>query len=300
MSRGGFAPAAICAVLALGAASFGHGAETPRPGALDARVRSTDYDPSQVVRIAGAWRTASQILFAPDETITHVALGDASGWDVVADGGVLFLKPRAAHGVSDMIVTTRRPGGVTRSYAFELSSGPQGAKGAAHALFVLRFRYPEDLKAAAQAAIEAQQNALSDQIMQLSLEAGSTGGPHNLDYEVQGPAELEPSQITDNGRFTVLRFAGAQPIPAIYQVEPDGSERLAAFDVRGEFVVIHGVAAGFRLRRGNQVLCIYNKHLAEPGAANTSNTAAPDVERLDLGGAGPGPESPGEPGAAQP
>ena len=68
-------------------------AQTPKPGATDARVRSIDYDPQQVVRVTGVYRTATQILFGDDETILHVAVGDATAWDVAAEKNILFIKP---------------------------------------------------------------------------------------------------------------------------------------------------------------------------------------------------------------
>ena len=90
---------------------------------------------------------------------------------------------------------------------------------------------------------------------------------------------IAPSEVTDNGRFTVLRFPGAQAIPAIYAVTPDGSESLVPFDVRGEFLVVHQTAARLRLRRGREVLCVFNRAYRPHGAPTGTATAAPDVDR---------------------
>lgn len=267
---------------------------TPRPGGADARVRTVDYDPDQVVRVTGVWRTASQIVFSPDETIAHVALGDASAWDVAPEGAILFLKPKAAHGASDMIIATRLPDGRMRSYAFELVTVAASERRAAGGIFVLRFAYPAEEKAAARTALAARVSALSAGLTDLELEAGALEGVRNYAYEVEGAAELQPSEISDNGRFTLLRFPGGQPIPSLYQVAPDGSESLAAFDVRGEFVVVHGVAARFRLRRGHAVLCVYNNGPTAPGPSGAAHTASNNVERVDSGlpKGGPGPGQP--------
>lgn len=100
--------------------------------------------------------------------------------------------------------------------------------------------------------------------------------------EVQGASALEPSEVSDNGRFTILRFPAGQVIPAIYQVTPDGTESLVPFDVRGEFVVIHLTAAQFRLRRGHDVLCLWNKKPDPYGLNLGTRTASPDVDRTDL------------------
>jgi type IV secretion system protein VirB9 len=98
---------------------------------------------------------------------------------------------------------------------------------------------------------------------------------------VQGAAALQPAEVSDNGRFTVLRFPAGQAIPAVYEVTPDGAESLVSFDVRGEFVVIHDTARQFRLRRGRDVLCIYDEGPAAYGADLGTHTASPDIDRAD-------------------
>lgn len=269
--------------LVLAGASAAGAAVTPRPGVVDARVRTVDYDPLQVVRITGVYRTATQILFGEDETILHVAVGDATAWDVAAEKNILFIKPRASHGLTNMIVTTSRADGEVRNYTFELTtlSAPSHRDGAA--LFVLRFRYPLDARAAAAAAIATEEAALVARLTALKLDRGAVEGARNLAYQVQGAPALQPSEVSDNGRFTLMRFPGGEATPAIYQVTPDGAESLIPFDVRGEFVVIHGTARMFRLRRGRDVLCIYNDAYAPYGVNLGTHTASPDVERTDVG-----------------
>ncbi len=272
-------PALIAGALLL-SAQTARAVETPQPGKADARVRTIDYDPAQVVHLAGVYRTAIQILFGEDETILHVAVGDATAWDVAAEKNILFIKPKAAHGLTNLIVTTARPNGATRNYTFELSTKARTERAS---LYVLRFRYPDDLKAAASAAISAEEQALLAKLSALKLERGAVEGARNLAYRVQGVAALQPSEVSDNGRFTILRFPAGQAIPAVYDVTPDGTESLVPFDVRGEFVVIHDTARQFRLRRGRDVLCIYNEAPASYGKDLGTHTASPDVDRVDLG-----------------
>lgn len=254
--------------------------ETPRPGAADPRIKTIDYDPDQVVRLVGAFRTATQIRFAADETILHVALGDTSGWEVAPETNILFAKPTALGRPTNLIVTTRAAEGRTRHYTFELATrgGPTG-RNAPDTFFVVQFRYPAEEKRALDAALSAQAQALEARIVQLKLDRGVLEGPRNLAYEVQGSTAIGPSEVTDNGRFTVLRFPGAQALPAVYAVSPDGAEALVPFDVRGEFLVVHQTAAQLRLRRGREVVCIFNLAFQPAGAATGTATSAPDVER---------------------
>lgn len=253
--------------------------QAPTSGRADARIKTVDYDPAQVVRVVGLFRTATQILFAADEAIQHVALGDSSAWDVAADRNVLFIKPKAKAAPTNLIVTTEH-GAESRSYVFELVTRSAGGRDGS---FVLRFRYPADDKARAQAVVGAAAAAVARHVTELKLERGAVEGPRNLAYSAQGPAGLAPSEVSDNGRFTVLRFPGAQAVPAIYTVGPEGAEALAAFDVRGEFVVVHGVSPGLRLRRGREVLCLTNDAWRPSGAPTGTLTAARDVARTDQG-----------------
>jgi type IV secretion system protein VirB9 len=258
--------------------------DIPRPGKTDARVRTIDYDPAQVVRVTGVYRTATQILFGEDEAILHVAVGDATAWDVAAEKNILFIKPKAAHGTTNLIVTTERAGGATRNYTFELQTE---ARPGAETLYVLRFRYPADVKAQTLAVLSDAERALQAKLTSLQLDRGAVEGSRNLAYEVQGAPALQPSEVSDNGRFTILRFPAGQVIPAIYQVTPDGTESLVPFDVRGEFVVVHGIAGQFRLRRGHDVLCLYNTRLDPYGVNLGTHTASPEVDRTDKPGGDP-------------
>ena len=273
--------ASMALVAALAMATTAQALETPKGGPADHRIKVVDYDPWQVVRVTGVFRTATQILLGEDETILHVALGDTTGWDVAAERNILFVKPKAPRAPTNLIVTTQR-GMTTHNYTFELTTRVGAASAqTADTVFVLRFRYPEDLKARTASAITAEEARLAQTVLQLKLDRAVVEGPRNLAYAVQGAADLQPSEVSDNGRFTVLRFPGNQPVPAIYEVDGSGTEGLAAFDVRGEFLVVHGVARQLRLRRGRDVLCIFNQAYAPYGVNPGTGTAAPDVRRTE-------------------
>ncbi len=274
-------------VAALALASPAVALDAPKAGPSDPRIKVVDYDPWAVVKVTGVFRTATQILFGPGEAIQHVAVGDTTGWDVAAEGNILFVKPKAPRAPTNLIVTTSRPGG-TRHYTFELATrAGSSARGTADTVFGLRFRYPGDEKAAALAAVSAQAAALERKVLELKLDRAVVEGRRNLAYAVQGAAALQPSEVSDNGRFTVMRFPANQPVPAVYQVEAGGTESLVPFDVRGEFVVVHVVARELRLRRGREVLCVYNEAFEPYGTRPGTGTASSEVERTDKGGQRP-------------
>jgi len=257
--------------------------ETPHPGPADPRIKWVNYDPAQVYRIVGAFRSATQVVFAADEEIAHVALGDTISWEVAPVGNIIFIKPRERAGATNLIVSTTK-GGVTRNYQFELTARAGGiSMKTPDTFFQVRFQYPEDeaLKTA-QAALAQQAKQLATLeagAVKLALDQGVVEGPRNMKYQVQGASELQPSEISDNGQFTVLRFPNRREIPAIFVVQPDGSESLVPFDVRDDFVVVHQIAKQLRLRRGKLVLCIYNEGDPTYGVDHRTDTASPDVDR---------------------
>jgi type IV secretion system protein VirB9 len=253
--------------------------ETPRGGNADPRIKTIDYNPLQVVRVVGVFRTATQIILGEDEVIEHVALGDTTGWEVAAETNFLFVKPKAPRAPTNLIVTTRA-GQEARNYTFELATrAGSTARNAPDTFFVVRFRYPDRDAARLTAAISAQTQALEETIVQLKLDRGVVEGRRNLAYGLRGSKIIAPSEVSDNGRFTLMRFPGARAIPTIYAVAPDGSETLVPFDVRGEFVVVHQTAALLRLRRGREVVCIVNQAPQTDWPSLGTGTAAADVDR---------------------
>ena len=273
----------IAAVAMMFAASPALASETPRPTAQDSRIREVIYSDAQVYRVVGVFRSATQIVFSPGERVEHVALGDTVSWEVAPAEHSLFIKPRELAGATNLIVITRSNSG-NRTYTFELSArrggiGPRSVD----TFFKVVFRYPREEAAAARgAATQAaytQAVALQSGAIRSALDLAVLEGKRNLQYYVQGSSAIQPSEITDNGQFTALRFPNQRELPAFFAVNPDGSESIVPFDVRDEFVVIHGVFAQLRLRRGKEVLCVFNDAKDFYGRDPKTGTASSIVER---------------------
>ena len=257
--------------------------ETPHPTAHDSRIREVVYSDAQVFRVVGVFRSATQIVFSGSERVEHVALGDTVSWEVAPAENSLFIKPRELAGSTNLIVLTRSSEGV-RTYTFELTArrGAIGAR-AADTFFKVVFRYPREEAAAAQAvatqAAYTRALALQTGAIRSALDLAVLEGKRNLLYSIQGSSAIQPSEITDNGQFTALRFPNQRELPAFFAVNPDGSETIVPFDVRDEFVVIHGVFGQLRLRRGKEVLCVFNEAQDFYGRDPKTGTASSVVQR---------------------
>jgi type IV secretion system protein VirB9 len=263
-----------CAVTLMPQAALA--SETPIPGGKDARVRNVNYDPDQVVTIVGSFRHAIEIQFGPGETVTQAALGDTVSWQIAPVGNVVFLKPREKAGGTNLIVITNA-GGTPRTYHFNLSLGTGDT------MYGVRFRYPREERAMAALQVQLAQaqtaKAIETNVAQAALDHAVIEGTRNMHYTVQGDSALQPTEISDNGEFTVLRYPGHADIPSIFAVDVDGTETIVPYDVREDFVVIHAVYRQIRLRRGSTVLCIYNEAPLRNGRGDRTGTVSNVVER---------------------
>ena len=251
--------------------------QQPAAGQRDARIRMVAYDPVNVVKVNGVMRASTQIIFADEEEIAHVAIGDSVAWEVAPAGSILFLKPREKHPATNLQVVTTRPDGRKRSYQFELTISESALS---EGYFVVRFVYPGDESERRRLEANAREGAREGALIEQSFNNSRLSGARNWRFSAQGSVELEPEAVFDDGKETTFRFAGNREIPAIYLIASDGAETLAAKDVHGELVTVHATAREFRLRKGGDVLCVFNEAFDAVGVNRRTRTMSDGVLRL--------------------
>lgn len=271
--------------LLTGAASTATALDIPRGASQDSRVRFVNYQPFNITRIVGTLRSSVQVEFAADEVIAHVALGNSVAWEVAPAGNILFLKPRENQPVTNISVVTTRRDGSTRSYQMELTVRDGSVAVGQNTYFYVKFRYPSDeeelrrQRAAARALANHAKEA--DNVLALH----EAYGPRNWRYSAQGAQALEPQSVYDNGKVTTFAFVGNQEMPAIYVENSDGSESLVPKSVDGNLLMVHAISRKFILRRGKDVLCVFNEAYDRVGINPDTNTTSPSVERIVKGDA---------------
>ncbi|TAV14289.1 P-type conjugative transfer protein VirB9 [Rhizobium ruizarguesonis] len=270
----------IALAMVAGLSTTAYALDIPRGASQDTRVRFIDYQPYNITKIVGTLRSSVQIEFAADEEIAHVALGNSVAWEVAPAGNILFLKPRENQPVTNISVVTTRRDGSTRSYQMELTVRDGTVEAGQNTYFYVKYRYPMDeaerrrLETAARA--EAAQAGEADKVLALH----EAYGPRNWRYSAQGSAALEPQAVYDNGKVTTFAFAGNQEMPAIYMENSDGSESLVPKSVENNLVLVHAISRKFILRRGGDVLCVFNEAYDRIGINPDTNTTSPSVERV--------------------
>jgi type IV secretion system protein VirB9 len=227
-----------------------------------------DYDPGQVYVLHGRVGYQIDLQFDAQESFVGLAAGDIEGLTFVAQGSHLFLKPRATGVVTNLTVLTSQ-----RQYQFEYSvqvSGTGSAVGAA--MYVVRFRYPKSVAAAA-AASQAERD------LEEHLDNAPDARSHNTDYWFCGTDLLRPAAAWDDGVQTHLLFGQRSEQPAIFVRNDDGTESLLNFSIESGEVIIHRIARRLILRRGALTGCIVNKGFSGTGERLPSGTIAPEVRR---------------------
>jgi len=272
--------AAIFALLLAGSPSTALALEIPRGASQDSRVRFVDYQPYNITRIIGSLRSSVQVEFAADEEIAHIALGNSVAWEVAPAGNILFLKPRENQPVTNISVVTTRRDGSTRSYQMELTVRDGTVEAGQNTYFYVKYRYPADEAERRRQATAAR--AIAAQAMEVDnvLAIHEAYGPRNWRYSAQGAEALEPQSVYDNGKVTTFAFVGNQEMPAIYIENSDGSESLVPKSVDGNLVLVHAISRKFILRRGGDVLCIFNEAYDRISINPDTNTTSPSVERV--------------------
>jgi type IV secretion system protein VirB9 len=208
--------------------------------AADRRLVSRAYNPDEVIQLDGQAGVQASIAFAEDEHIENVAVGDSSSWQITPNkrANLLFVKPLAARARTNMTVITDR-----RTYFFDLVAAPAGK-----AVYLLRFTYPDEPKAAVQ---QAAAPALNEEEARVA-EGEKPVDPAQLNFAwaKRGDAKLLPAQVYDDGKATYLSWSSGVSMPAILIRDEKGTEGPVNFAVRGDVIVIEGVPSAILLRSG--------------------------------------------------
>lgn len=266
-------------VLALACAPIASAELRPYAGSYDARVKTVSYNADDVVQIIGHYGFSTNIEFGPGETVQSIALGDSLAWEVAPRGNQLFVKPREDNATTNMSVITDK-----RSYQFWLDAAKASNKGRGSEMyFRVKFSYPME---AATAAREADAKRRAEAALKISQPA------RNWNYWACGAPTLRPSETYDDGRFTYLRFPGAQEIPAAFIINSDGDESLASGTMRGDQLVLQVVARKIILRKGKTAACLDNRSFNPYGISNPTGTTSPVVERRVKDSVEPAPQLP--------
>src|SRR3546814_16790545 len=92
-------------------------------------------------------------------------------------------------------------------------------------------------EAQAQAAMAqlAQLKALERGAVKSALDIGVMEGKRNADYIMQGSTAIQPSEVSDNGQFTEMRFPTQRELQGFSVHSPEGPEATVSFEVSAAY-----------------------------------------------------------------
>ncbi len=217
-----------------------------RPIATDSRIRTVRYSGNEVYQFIGHYGYQSTIEFEADEKILTVSIGDSIAWMINPSTNRLFLKPIEQNALTNMTVITDK-----RSYLFELHAEETQDIRDPNMVFVLRFVYPG-----------ADGEAVQFTQFEQAPDFENHPEKFNFAYTMQGSNVIEPLRIFDDGQFTFFEFRDKNAeIPAFFRVDSVGNEELVNFRKRGDFIVVERVTSQFTLRRGADIICVFNERM---------------------------------------
>ena len=238
---------------------------------LDSRIQVIKHN-GDIIRLVTAEGVATTIELDKTETIKNFAMGDREAWKAKYDGNLFLLKPQAPKGSTNLTIYTSK-----RAYLFSVVMLKKETSAVA---YWLKVDSPEESKSSPQNVILAQRKAERKQIAADFKDVPYQGNV-NHDYWIVGPSVLQPVAAHDNGTFTYLTFSAANPLPAPFILEPDGSESLVEFHMEdNNIMVLHRVVEKILLRRGQQVAGITNKSSHRLGLLTPTGTTSDRVERV--------------------
>ena len=220
------------------------------PLATDNRLRTYIYNPNDIYVYTGYYRYQSSIIFALDEEILTVTMGDTLGWQMIPQGNRLFLKPISPEANTNMTILTNK-----REYLFELYADEAEDIRDEEMTFTAKFIYPNEISEAALFTFGSDDDdERNEDIANIAEEE------INRNYSFSGSSDVAPLQIFDDGEFTFFEFKDKNAeLPAIFSVDRFGNEELVNFRVKGNYLVIEKVVQQFTLRRGVDITCIFNE-----------------------------------------
>lgn len=270
-------------------------ASAAQPGEKsDPRLREVVYDSQAVVTVPVKRGMVTLVEFDPGEVIAEVAVGQGgdcskpdAAWCVAAQPGGrhLYVKAKsAANAPNNLAVITDRRSHTLRFVV--LSDGERQTP-----VYRLTIRSPKPA-AAPPSLAERELAALANlppippqpTAQQLVAERlAAKPEVLNTQYtlaEGAGSADIVPTMVYDDGRFTYLRFPGNREVPAVFHVLGDGSETLVNARMEDDALVVDRVSRRLMLRAGSAVVGIWNEAFDLEGSPAKGSTTVPGVQRV--------------------
>ena len=246
---------------------------TPMPS--DTRIKTYVYNPNEIYQIKFMTNYQSILELQEGENVRIITFGNPAGWATprLIDNQ-LFMKAVEPGVKTNMIIITDR-----RKYFFEIMSSDEDSDSVSDAQITqyLQFFYP-DLKSIdippKTAKVTLNENAMAlatgraiQQYEKRDTDMVANVGEINTKYTYSGDGKgITPVMAFDNGKKTYFRFANNNAvIPVISSIDHMGKETPIRTRISGEYVYVDTVEKKFTLRKGAELVCVFNEEDGSSG-----------------------------------
>ena len=254
-------------------------ASTPLRTPPDPRLLTVVFAPNAVIDVPVRRGQITQIVLGDDEQVVGLPIsGKGSNcseathtWCIARQGRDLFVKPKSGATPTNLIVVT------DRRHAFLLHP-VEGAGLTLMRLTVAAPRVPiPDIVASPIPAPPTAKELIAARWQAQPL-------VRNAAYSVatgKDSDDIVPVLVFDDGTQTYFSFPNNRPIPALFQIAPDGSEEMVNARMDSEdLLVADRVGRRFVLRLGESVAAIINEAFDLDGVPPKDGTTVPGVARV--------------------
>ncbi|MCB2020763.1 MAG: TrbG/VirB9 family P-type conjugative transfer protein [Burkholderiaceae bacterium] len=266
----------------------------------DPRLKEIWYDAHVVVTVPVKRGVVTHVLLDAGESITDVGSGlgaDCSkpeaSWCIAAQPGgrSIFVKPKSTASAPNnlAVVTDKR----THSFRFvvladrdarppvyrlsikapvarPVASAARAVDLVAPSLLASLAARPGDVAPPSPATLIAERLAAAPEVV-------------NSNYSIAegaDSADIVPSLVFDDGRFTYFRFPNNREVPAVFNVLGDGTETVVNARMEGDLLAIDRVSRHLTLRAGSAVVGVWNEAFDLDGVPPTDGTTVAGVRRV--------------------
>jgi len=202
------------------------------------------YKPDYIYKYVGTYEYQAHIRLEAGETVSTIAMGNTSGWEIVQNGNRIFLRPLNKYAKTNMTLITNK-----RLYQFLMDAKHVDSMDDPAVFFEARFVYPDDVS-----GFTVLDTADADEL------DFTDPTKYNFNYTFTGPERIAPIKIFDDKEFTYFEFPIEDAeLPAIFYVDSDGYEGLVNYRVQGDYIVVERLSEVFTLRHGTDTVCVFNE-----------------------------------------
>jgi type IV secretion system protein VirB9 len=218
--------------------------QAAKPIATDSRIKTFVYSENEVFRVVVHYGYQTSIEFAEGEEIQTISIGNNYAWQLTPVGRRLFIRPLEDNILTNMTIITNM-----RTYQFEVQSRLMSYTVDEELVYVVRFFYPDN-------NLDQIKPVLKDVVEADSIPVVK---PYNFDYTLDGPVDVAPIRVFDDGINTFFKFPNKVKQPESISVRKGYDFAPMNIRKKNEYFIVNTVDSEFEIKVSGKKVLVYNE-----------------------------------------